>query len=73
VQACADMKTAVESGTITHGNYTELNDAVDAAGWRTVGDRRVFARKNGEISMLEAVTLAHWAAANEYDLLDSIG
>lgn len=73
VQACADVRLAVETGQVSHGNYTDLNDAVDAAGWRTVSDRRVFARKNGDISSLEAVTLAYWAASNEYDVLDSIG
>jgi hypothetical protein len=72
VQACADIKAAVEEHTVTHGNYTDLNDAVDAAGWRTVGDRRVFARKNGDISMLEAVTLALWEASHDYDLLESV-
>lgn len=62
VQACSDIRTAVEQGTVTHGNYGELNTAIDAAGWRRVGDRRVFARKSGDISMLEAVTLALWGA-----------
>lgn len=63
VQACSDIRTAVEQGTVTHGNYDELNSAVDAAGWRKVGEaRRAFARKSGEISMLEAVTWALWAA-----------
>jgi hypothetical protein len=73
MQACADMKSAVEERAVTHGNYTDLNAAVDAAGWRTVGDRRVFARKNGDISMLEAVTLALWEASHDldYDLMES--
>lgn len=57
VQACADLRTAVEQGTVTHGNYDELNTAVDAAGWRKVGDRRAFARKSGDISSLEAVAI----------------
>jgi hypothetical protein len=73
VQACADIRVAVDNRHVTHGNYTELNEAVAAAGWRYVADRRVFARKDGDISMLEAVTLAYWAAAAEYDVLDSIG
>jgi hypothetical protein len=64
VQACADIRAAVENHAVSHGNYTDLNDAVDAAGWRTIGDRRVFARKNGDISMLEAVTLAHHGYMN---------
>jgi hypothetical protein len=74
VQACSDVRAAVEQGSVTHGNYDDLNAAVDAAGWRKVGDRRAFARKNGDISALEAVTLAFWAARNDpsYDVLDSI-
>jgi hypothetical protein len=63
VQACADIRSAVELGRVTHGNYDDLNAAVDAAGWRMVGERRAFARKNGDVSMLEAVTLALWGAA----------
>lgn len=62
VQACADIRDAVETGTVQHGNYDDLNSAVDAAAWRTVGDRRVFGRRATDISMLEAVTLARWAA-----------
>ena len=75
VQACSDLRVAVEQHTVTHGNYDELNAAVDAAGWRKVGDRRAFARKSGDISALESVAVAHWAALNAttYDLLDSIG
>lgn len=65
VQACADIRSAVELGRVTHGDYSDLNSAVDAAGWRTIGDRRAFARKNGDISMLEAVTLALWGAGNQ--------
>lgn len=62
VQACADIRSAVELGRVTHGDYGDLNAAVDAAGWRNVGERRAFARKNGDISMLEAVTLALWGS-----------
>jgi hypothetical protein len=74
VQASADLRTAVEQGTVTHGDYADLNAAVDAAGWRKVGDRRAFARKNGDISSLEAVAIAHWVANSEpnYDVLKSI-
>lgn len=61
IQACADLWDAVEAGRVEHGNYHDLNAAVDAAGWRKVGDRRAFARKNGDISSLEAVALARWA------------
>lgn len=74
VQACSDFDKAVRSDGLTHGDSVELNDAVDAAGWRPVPtDRRVFGRKFGEISMLEAVTWAQWAAASSnYDVLDSV-
>lgn len=74
VQACADLHSAVETSTVLHGNYTDLNSAVGAAGWRTIGDRRAFARRSGDISALEAVAIAHWVALTEptYDVLDSI-
>ena len=62
IQACSDLYDAVARGDVTHGGYAELNDAVTAAGWRKVGDRRVFARKSGEVSMLEAVMFALWGA-----------
>ena len=64
VQACSDLRSAVEQGTVTHGGYSDLDAAVDAAGWRRVGDRRVFARKSADISMLEAVALANYGATN---------
>lgn len=60
VQSCADLTQAVESAQVSHGDYDDLNKAVAAAGWRKVGDRRAFARKSGDISSLEAVTLALW-------------
>ncbi|NYD43942.1 terminase large subunit domain-containing protein [Nocardioides panaciterrulae] len=74
VQSCSDLRTAVEQGTVTHGDYDDLNTAVDAAGWRKVGERRVFARKSGDISSLEGVAIARWTADNApvYDVLDSI-
>lgn len=75
VQACSDMRAAVEQNIVTHSNYDDLNTAIDSAGWRKVGDRRAFARKSGDISSLEAVAIALWAAQNEaptYDPLDSI-
>lgn len=58
VQACADICEAVKAGTVEHGNYLDLNAAIDYVGWRKVADRRAFARKSGDISALEAVTLA---------------
>lgn len=64
IQASADLVKVVELTQVSHGNYADLNDAVDAATWRKVGDRRVFGRKGADISMLEAATIARWAALN---------
>jgi hypothetical protein len=60
IQACSDLDKAVRTAGVEHGNYTALNDAVASADWRKIGDRRAFGRKDGDISMLEAVTLALW-------------
>lgn len=62
VQACSDLDKAVRRAGVEHGEYTVLNDAVASAQWRKVGDRKVFGRKDGDISMLEAVTWAMWGA-----------
>lgn len=73
VTACADFYDAVEQFMLRHPGDDDLNAAVQSAGWRSVGDRRVWARKAGDVSMLEAVTLALWGAMNNnYDILDSI-
>ena len=75
VQASADMRTAVADGTVEHAGYKELNKAVAAAGWRRIGERRVFARKTGDIAMLEAVSIALWVANfgdAPYDIEDSL-
>jgi hypothetical protein len=74
IAACADLYDAVEAKEITHGGYIELDDAMAAAGWRNVGDRRLLSRRNGDVSMLEAGALAFWQATNQpsYDVLDSI-
>jgi hypothetical protein len=72
IQATSDLVNGVEQGEVEHGDYDDLNAAVLAAGWRKVGDRRVFARRNGDISMLEAVALAlHGAVGANYNVLDS--
>jgi hypothetical protein len=65
VTACTDLYDAVEAKEVEHGGYAELDAAVAAAGWRSVnaeGGRRVWSRKSGDVSMLEAVTLALWAS-----------
>lgn len=58
VQASADLRKDVETGMVTHGNYDDLNAAVDAATWGRRGERRVLARKAADISALEAVAIA---------------
>lgn len=72
VQACADFYDAVEAKELSHHDDTHLTAAVKAAGWRSVGDRRVWSRKAGDISMLEAATLALWGARSSYDPLENI-
>lgn len=73
IQSCADLCDDVENRRVTHCSYAELDDAVNAAGWRYIGDRRVFARKKGDIAMLEAAALARWGARSiAYDLSESV-
>jgi hypothetical protein len=62
--AAAGLFDAVAGGDVSHGDYLELNDAVRAAGKQKYGDRWVWARHGGDVSMLEAVTWAHWSAVN---------
>lgn len=68
VQADADLREAVETRAVGHGNYPELNEAVDAATWRKVGEGR---RAFGRSPMLEAVSLALKTTAQTYDLYKS--
>jgi hypothetical protein len=68
VQASADFADAVKTGMLMHGAMPELDSAVLASRWRPVGDRRAFARKKGDISALEAVTLAHWGTTNHSEV-----
>lgn len=62
VLACADLDDAIKDGTITHGSYPDLDQAARNATWRLLGDRRAWGRRDGDISMLEAATLAHWGS-----------
>jgi hypothetical protein len=65
LQACADLFDEVDAKQLTHSGNDDLNAAVAAAGWRLVNSeagRRAWSRKNGDVSMLEAVTLARWGA-----------
>lgn len=64
VQANSDLSSAVKRGEVEHGDYDDLNQAVAAATWRTVGDRRLLGRKTGDISSLESVMVALWAATH---------
>jgi hypothetical protein len=75
IQASADLTEAVDAGAVSHGDYDDLNAAVRCATWRYVSDRRTFGRKAGDISMLEAASLAFWGARRDgsnYDIKRSI-
>jgi hypothetical protein len=76
IGACESFyRRVVTDGTLTHSQTTELDEAARVAGWREIGERRAFGHKNsaGDISMLEAATLAAWAAVTAcYDPLDSV-
>lgn len=62
LQACADLFDSVQRGDVEHGGYDDLNESVGVAQKRLVSDRWAWARKTGDVSMLEAVTLALWGA-----------
>ena len=63
VAACADIYDRVQGRRLVHEGHPDLDKSVEGARWRTVGDRRVFGRKQSEedIALTEAVTLAAWA------------
>lgn len=61
LDGCMHLFDAVAAKEVEHGNYPELNDAVRMATWRKVGERRAWQRHGGDVSMLEAVTLAFGA------------
>jgi hypothetical protein len=67
IQDDSNLCKAVQAGTVEHANDTDLNAAVEAVGWRNVGERRAFARKSGDISALESVALALGATARELE------
>lgn len=73
VLACAQFYDTVDRLELRHDGGDELNAAVAAADWRKVGDRQVWARRGGDVSLLEAVTLALWVVFNDlaYDVKDS--
>jgi hypothetical protein len=72
--ACAHLFDSVGAVAVSHSDYDDLNAAVGAAEQQKVGDRWKWARRAGDVSMLEAVTCAAHAArtVREYDVLDSI-
>lgn len=74
LEAHSWLVKANKEDRIRHGNTTELNDAIECASERSVGDRKLWGRKQsaGDISMLEAVNLAAWKASSSYELLDSV-
>ena len=71
VVACTTMFDAVASASLRHGDHPELNDAVKAAGKRKVGQRWAWARDGGDVSMLEAASLALWLAGESKSVYDT--
>jgi hypothetical protein len=66
IDACEQMHAGVteEPRTIAHRGEALLDEAVRSAGWRTVGERRAFKRRSGDITPLEACALAAYTAKN---------
>ena len=64
LDACAKFEEAVKSGRVRYEPAEELTAAVAVAVKRDVGDRWAWGRRKaaGDISPLEAATLAAWAA-----------
>jgi hypothetical protein len=58
ILACTDVFDGLTSGEVEHCDHDDLNDAVGFAGWRYIGNRRVWAAVGGDITMLEAATQA---------------
>lgn len=65
LDACAQIFDGVQEARIAHPDHPELNTAVGGAHKRSVGERWAWDRRNSasDVSMLEAVTLAAWKAA----------
>jgi hypothetical protein len=73
--ACAAFYDGItESHTTFHNDAPELNRAAMGAVKRMSGDRFLWGRKESDVDMLEAATLARWGAEQgaNYDVLDSI-
>lgn len=67
LDACAQIFDRVAGGSLVHPDHQLLNVAVAVAQKRHVGDRWAWGRKqsSADVSMLEAVTLALWAASQQ--------
>jgi hypothetical protein len=72
LDACSSLFDAVAEKAVEHANYDDLNAAVGVAQKRDVGDRWAWGRKKGDVSMLEAATLAFWARPSVYDERDMV-
>lgn len=75
IGASSWLYDSAQDGQIAHHNHPDLDDAVKAAAWRNIGDRRVLGRRQsaGDVSMLEAAALAGYAVGgSDYDVFDSI-
>jgi phage terminase large subunit-like protein len=66
LDACATLFDIVTEQSLTHPNHPDLDAAVAIAVKRLVGDRWAWGRRqsSGDISMLEAVTLANFGAVS---------
>ena len=71
--ACADLIDRVDALDVEHGGYDDLDEAVAVAAKRMVGERVAWARKLGDVSMLEAVTLALWGAGSGVSVYETRG
>lgn len=61
MDACADVSTAVKDGLLRHSGFKELDEAVEGAGKKKIGDRWVWDRRSDVVvAPLEAMTLSHW-------------
>jgi hypothetical protein len=75
LDASVSLFDRVQTQNLAHPGHPDLDRAVAVAAKRDVGDtgRWTWARKTsaGDISLLEAVTLAAWAAGANYDVMES--
>lgn len=57
-QSHTDLASAIENAQLEHGDYPELDDAIKAAHWQVLDNRRNLDSRKGEISALESVAFA---------------